>query len=145
VISDILKIVADWAESQNDIRGLALVGSHARGNARAGSDIDLVFLCRDANRFRDPESLNGIDWSRAGMEVIKWADEDYSALWSRRAWVTGAGEIEFGFTSLSWADISPVERGTAEVMSGGCRILYDPDRLLTRLAEAVAPFLKDPQ
>ena len=39
--------VCRWAEVRNDILTLAVVGSHARGEARADSDIDLVLICSD--------------------------------------------------------------------------------------------------
>jgi predicted nucleotidyltransferase len=44
-VSHVLERVRDWAASQPTIAGVALVGSHARGEARADSDIDLVLLC----------------------------------------------------------------------------------------------------
>lgn len=65
------------------------------------------------------------------------ADEEYGAVWCRRAWFKPQYEVEFAFASLSWADVSPVDQGTERVVSDGCRILYDPDELLKRLAVAV--------
>jgi len=44
--------VADWARGQTDIRGLAIIGSHARGEARPDSDIDLTPLALDPEAFR---------------------------------------------------------------------------------------------
>jgi hypothetical protein len=40
----ILQIIVDWAKKQPTIQAVAVVGSHARGAARADSDIDLVLL-----------------------------------------------------------------------------------------------------
>jgi predicted nucleotidyltransferase len=40
----ILQIIVDWAKKQPTIQAVAVVGSHARGTARAESDIDLVLL-----------------------------------------------------------------------------------------------------
>jgi predicted nucleotidyltransferase len=42
----IVEITA-WAKSRNDINSLALVGSHARKQARSDSDIDFVIICHD--------------------------------------------------------------------------------------------------
>jgi predicted nucleotidyltransferase len=39
--------VAAWACGRCDVCGVALVGSYARGMARADSDVDLVVLCAD--------------------------------------------------------------------------------------------------
>lgn len=36
--TSIADTVADWATAQTDIRGLALIGSHARGDAQPDSD-----------------------------------------------------------------------------------------------------------
>jgi uncharacterized protein len=134
---DIVTAVTNFAKLQQDIRGVALVGSHARNAARPDSDIDIVILSKKPDRFRDTSWLTTIEWSRLGVEVIKYSDEEYGALWSRRTWLKPDCEVEFGFTSLSWADIAPVDRGTAEIISNGCRILYDPDGLLEILTLAL--------
>jgi predicted nucleotidyltransferase len=136
--SAILRIITEWAKVQKNVHGLALVGSHARNAARPGSDIDLVVLAQNPNSFRDPTWLTTIDWSRAGVHPIKWADEEYGVVWSRRTWLRPEGEVEFGFAPLSWADVSPVDQGTQRVVSDGCRVLYDPDGLLKRLTTTVA-------
>jgi uncharacterized protein len=134
----ILDAVSDWAKSQGDIRGIALIGSHARDSARPDSDIDLVFLSKDPNRFRDAAWLSNVEWSRAGVNLTKWADEEYGAVWSRRAWFGPECEVEFAFASLHWAAVSPLDPGTAQVVSDGCHIRYDPDGLWKRLMLAVA-------
>jgi predicted nucleotidyltransferase len=43
--------VTAWAAAQRDIVAVALVGSHARGTARPGSDVDLVILTATPERF----------------------------------------------------------------------------------------------
>ena len=49
----ILQIIVDWAKKQPTIQAVAVVGSHARGTARAESDIDLVLLVTRARRERE--------------------------------------------------------------------------------------------
>jgi predicted nucleotidyltransferase len=136
-VSAILNTVVDWAKSEMGIRGVALVGSHARGANRPDSDIDLVLLVDNPDRFRDRARVAEIDWSRAGVHVQKLSDEEYGAVWSRRLWLEPACELELSFAPFSWADVSPVDDGTRLVVSGSCRILYDPDGLLARLISAV--------
>jgi uncharacterized protein len=136
--SAILRIITEWARAQENVYGLALVGSHARNAARPDSDIDLIVLAQNPSGFRDAAWLTTIEWSRAGVRPIKWSDEEYGVVWSRRMWFKPEGEVEFGFAPLSWADVSPVDKGTQRVVSDGCRILYDPDGLLKRLTTAVA-------
>jgi predicted nucleotidyltransferase len=47
----IIQIVLEWAKAQPTIYAVALVGSHARGTARADSDIDLIVLTTDRSTF----------------------------------------------------------------------------------------------
>jgi uncharacterized protein len=129
----IVTAVTEWAKTQREIRGQALVGSYARDAARLDSDIDLIVLAEDPQSFRDPAWLAAIDWSTANVRPAKWADEEYGAVWSRRVWFIPEGEVEISFAPLSWADTSPVDPGTARVIDDGCRILFDPDGLLERL------------
>ena len=39
-----LELLRRWAAGQPGIQAVALVGSHARGEARADSDVDLILL-----------------------------------------------------------------------------------------------------
>lgn len=133
----IVDVVMDWAKSNEDVRGVALVGSYARNAAQPNSDIDLIVLAGNPDTFRDCAWMSAIDWSRAGVNLTRWSDEDYGAVWSRRLWFQPEGEAELGFASLPWADVSPVGPGTRMVVSDGCQVLYDPDRRLERLVLAV--------
>lgn len=134
----LLELIAKWATARRDISGVALVGSHARGSARADSDIDLVLLTAIPETFRAEESWVGdIDWSAEGTHPATWRDEDYGNVWSRRIWLSSGAELEISFAPLSWADINPLDAGTRRVISGGCRILHDPDRFLERLCREV--------
>jgi uncharacterized protein len=134
----IVQTVLAWAMSEAAIRAVALVGSHARGTAKRGSDIDLVVLARDPDRFRvDRTWQAAIDWNAIGARLARWQDEDYGPLWSRRLWLEDdRGEIEIGFARPAWADVNPLDPGTQRVIADGCVILYDPEGLLARACAA---------
>ena len=136
----ILQIIVDWAKTQPTIQAVAVVGSHARGTARAESDIDLMLLATNPQAFRaDVAWLDAIDWNAIGSRPMKWQDEDYGELWSRRLWLEqNGGEVEFGFASPSWADVNPLDPGTRRVIADGCCILHDPKKILSRLCAAVS-------
>jgi Nucleotidyltransferase domain len=134
----IIEAVLRWAIGRHDIRGVALVGSHARGNARRDSDIDLLILAEVPEVFRtDPSWLKSIDWRTASTRVRSWSDEDYGAVWSRRIWLEPDFELEVSFALLTWASTNPIDSDTQEVVGGGCRILHDPDGVLDRLCAPV--------
>jgi hypothetical protein len=137
--ASIIDAILMWATAEPTIQAVALVGSHARGAARADSDIDFVLLATHPNAFRDNSAwLNAVNWSSIGTRPIRWEDEDYGVLWSRRMWLEeDGGEIEFGFAPRPWAKIDPIDSGTRQVISAGCRILYDPNKILIRLCNAV--------
>src|SRR6266542_5736970 len=95
-LARLLQAVTAWASARNDIIGLALVGSYARGTANAESDIDLVLLTPAPNAFR--ESLNWlteIDWSSLGVSVNSTRDAQYGAVWSRHAQLSNGVRVEF--------------------------------------------------
>jgi predicted nucleotidyltransferase len=56
----LIEAVAAWARRRDDVLGLALVGSHARGEARIDSDIDLALLVAD------PDAMASSQASRVG-------------------------------------------------------------------------------
>jgi putative acetyltransferase len=133
-----LGVILQWARARRDIRGVALVGSRARGTPRPNSDIDLVLLASAPEAIRTEASwVESIDWSAIGAHVVSWRDEDYGILWSRRIWLAAGLEVEFGFAPLCWACPAPPDAGTQRVIWDGCRILHDPDGFFERLVMAV--------
>jgi predicted nucleotidyltransferase len=60
-----------WASTQNDIQGVALVGSYARNTATADSDVDLVILTKEPNQY-----LRNKDWTRLFGKVERDQLED---------------------------------------------------------------------
>jgi hypothetical protein len=99
-----------------------------------GSDVDLVVLtnCMDIYVTSAIWIDEATDGQARIMRTRKWGP-----LTERRVRLPSGLEIEFGFAPTSWADIVPVDAGTASVISDGFRIVYDPDGLLTRLVDAV--------
>lgn len=136
-IDSLLTVMVDWGSTQQAIRAIALVGSHARGTARPQSDVDLVCLVNDPAKFRTSDWISQIKWAVLDARVDRWEDRDYGMLWSRHIHLTSGLEAEVGFVPLRWANIQPIDAGTLQVMSDGYRILYDPDAWLLRLANAM--------
>lgn len=130
----ILRLVVAWATAQPNIRAVALVGSHARGTARPDSDIDLMLLATDPESFRaDATWVVQIYWYAIGTCPQKWQDEEYGKAWSRRVWLADCRwPVELTFASLNWANLGPLDAGTRQVISDGCRILHDPARSASR-------------
>jgi hypothetical protein len=126
-----------WAKTRDDIRAVALVGSHARGTAHEGSDIDLVLLVDAPAAFRAETAwIDAIGWA-SDADDLEWCDEDYGAVWSRRIRLGSGPEVEISFAPLAWAAIAPLDAGTRQVVLEGCSILYDPDTRLEHLVETV--------
>lgn len=119
--------VRRWAEALEDIRTLAVVGSHARGDARPDSDVDLVVVCSEPARY-----LNDIAWVRTFGEVGELSCEDWGLVQSLRVLYRNGPEVEFGITGTVWTAIPP-DRGTAQVVGDGCSILLDRNGQLGRL------------
>jgi len=131
-VSEFLNSVTEWAQNQPSISGVALVGSHARGEARPDSDIDLVLLCADPQAF-----LSDASWIERFGDVETCQTEDWGMVTSVRVHYRDGLEVEFGMTTPEWAEL-PVDPGTKSVVLNGLRILMDRDGRLSRLQDAVA-------
>ena len=131
VVSEFLNGVTDWARHQPTLSGIALVGSHARGEARPDSDIDLVLLFTPPNAF-----LDNISWAQLFGEVAACQTEEWRRVTSLRGSYRNGLEVELGMTTPAWARF-PIDAGTRQVVSNGMRILLDKEGTLGRLLEAV--------
>jgi predicted nucleotidyltransferase len=121
-----LKSFLQWAQSQNDILGVALVGSEARNTSTAESDVDLVVISSKADHYLQDRS-----WIHLFGKVQRQQAEDYGKLISLRAWYEDGPEVELGITDESWAAM-PLDEGTRQVISEEMVVLFERGDILSR-------------
>ena len=92
-IRDFLNAFVNWAVVQDDVQAIALVGSYSRGAARDDSDIDLVLLTDQPQKY-----LEDLKWIERFGVVEKYQTEDYGKLISSRVWYLNSYEVEYGIT-----------------------------------------------
>jgi GNAT superfamily N-acetyltransferase len=117
-----------WAADEVDVRALLLVGSFARGEARPDSDVDVVLLSRDPERFREETG-----WLAVFGEVKSVTREEYGRVTSHRVRYDGGLEVEFAIADAGWASV-PLDPGTEAVARGGIAVLWDRDGHAAALA-----------
>ena len=122
--------LAEWAASHEDIVAVALVGSHARGTARPDSDVDVVILTNDPRKYLDETA-----WIKHFGQASPPKHEDYHMVQSLRVTYRDGLEVEFGLTVPQWAGTEGLSAGTREVVSDGCRILFDRHGVLAALLQ----------
>lgn len=126
-----LDSLTTWAARDDRVLALALVGSHARGEARPDSDLDLIVISGV------PDDLLGDpSWTAVFGAVESSAHEDYGLVTSVRVRYEGGEEVEFGITTPEWTAL-PLDPGTRRVLEDGARVLYDEEGLLTRAIDAL--------
>lgn len=128
-VQNFLKIFIEWASNQPDIQAVALVGSYAKGNPTETSDIDLVIVVDDPNRY-----LENPDWPRRFGKIRQVQIEDYRLVTSLRVWYLDGMEVEYGLTTQDWID-PPIDEGTRKVIHNGFHSLLDRKGLLGDLEQ----------
>jgi predicted nucleotidyltransferase len=111
--------VVYWAKNEPDLLALALVGSHARGQATPDSDVDLILL------FDHPEAyLTHQGWISEFGEPIRVAIEDWGKVTALRAFYADGMEVEYGLSDLDWG-ADPSDEGDARVIRDGLVVLFE--------------------
>ena len=119
---DFIAKVTAWAQGDSRVAAAGVCGSHARGEARPDSDVDLCILTAAPGSLLEERSwVHGFG---ADARIAKPV-EDYGLVQAIRVFY-GSLEVEFGITAEAWAQI-PIDEGTAGVINDGLWILYDPD------------------
>lgn len=130
-VSAFLDSFSSWASSQPDIEAVALIGSHARGTAAEDSDVDLLILTPDVDRY-----LLDRSWVSLFGEVAECREEDYGRVTSLRAFYGRGIEAEYGFAAPDWAS-APIDVGTLRVVRDGMEVLYDPRGILAEMKREI--------
>ena len=131
-LESFLKDFVLWINRQADVVGVALVGSRARGTATEKSDVDLMILTSDVEKY-----LGAPEWLAQFGRIEETRIETWGRVRTIRTFYEGGVEIEYNFAEAQWASI-PIDAGTWRVVSEGMRILYDPEDVLSMLKVVVS-------
>jgi len=131
-VESLLEIVLRWASARRDVRGLALVGSWARGTAHMESDVDLVLLTLRVERFMETDDWMG---ELGGETIVRTGS--WGPIVERCVRMPSGLQVELDVALPYWASVHPVDSGTRSVVADGMRVLHDPDGLLRALARMV--------
>ena len=130
-----------WAEGEEGVRAAAVIGSFARVDhpADAWSDLDIVVIARDPDRYRDSTA-----WvSRVGEPWLTFVEATAAGgAWERRVLFDGGLDVDFALLAVDAvrtmvADGLPAD--VSEALKRGLRTLFDKDGLVAELQAAVAP------
>jgi nucleotidyltransferase-like protein len=119
-----------WAADQPDILAVALVGSYARNEATDTSDVDLIVIVSEPQKYLDTR------WAESFGAIRRQQFENYGKVNSVRVWYSDGPEVEYGFTDETWSAL-PLDEGTRHVISDGMQILFERESALSRLNDRV--------
>ena len=63
-LQQIIPAILEWVRLREEITGVALTGSHARGEAREDSDIDLLIFTENPKTFGQTGWIKDINWNK---------------------------------------------------------------------------------
>ncbi len=127
-----LQRIVEWAKNEPYLMALALVGSHARGEASPESDVDLILLLRNPKEY-----LKDRDWISEFGEPGHIVQEEWGKVTSLRVLYADGLEVEFGLANLEWGS-DPSDEGDAQVIENGLVVLYEKNG---HLSNKLKPFL----
>lgn len=124
---EFLEKAAQWAADEPAVLALVLVGSWARGENRPDSDMDLVILTDEKEKF-----LNGGEYFGRFGDILRQNVEYYGRCTSVRVFYDGGREVEFGLVDGGWASL-PLDAGTRRVLTNGYRVLVDKSHIFDEI------------
>jgi hypothetical protein len=112
------------------------VGSWASGAARDDSDLDLMALTDQLDRWTANDIWLREIVARLGFGATTLDREVYGAARSWRVWIGQTVELELTIADTSWAATHPLDQGTRRVVGDGLVMLVDKDGLLRSVQNA---------
>ena len=115
-----------WSDYQNQIKGVAIVGSFARGDFHSKSDVDLVIISTN-KEVTIQDILSEFKYDVVNRHQLEqWGP----FLTSLRIFYDNEIEVEYGVTTNVWVK-EPLDKGTKEVVSNGFKILLDKESVFS--------------
>lgn len=134
-ISDFIEKLQLWSSQQPEIQAIAIVGSWARGTARADSDLDVIVVADTPAKLLDNNA-----WLKQFGQIKKLVREDWGLVQSLRVHYAGEREVEFGITSKEWLSPKEIDLASGQIMRDGMMIVYDPEQMLEQALLAAQRF-----
>lgn len=117
----LLENFKEWSERQSHIKGVAVVGSIARGDFHSKSDVDLTII--STNKDFTLESIKH-DFNFGNSKSN--AHEDWGILTSLRIFYDNGLEVEYGVTTDQWVK-EPLDEGTKNVVKNGFKVITEKE------------------
>ena len=118
-MENFLKDIKKWAENEEQVESIIVVGSYARGTYKETSDIDIVIVTSNKK-----EMLKNQNFIKLFGDVNKSQIEYYGACTSVRVWYKDGKEVEFGIVNPTWIE-KPLDIGTNKVLNDGFKVIID--------------------
>lgn len=117
----------EWLEHQNDIKGVAVVGSYARGEHNSKSDLDLIIISTNKDFTL---SIIKSDFHYSGIKSCSL--EEWGILTSLRVFYDNGLEVEYGVVTYQWVS-EPLDEGTKNVVKNGFKIIAEKENTFSSI------------
>lgn len=117
----------EWSEQESHIKGVAVVGSFARGDFHSNSDVDLTII--STNKDLTLEVIKN-DFNFGDIESFTL--EEWGILTSLRIFYDNGLEVEYGVVTDQWVN-EPLDEGTKNVVKNGFKVITEKENIFYRV------------
>jgi predicted nucleotidyltransferase len=111
----------EWSKQQTHIKGVAVVGSFARGDFHSNSDVDLTII--STNKDLTLEIIkNEFNFGNIESSTL----EEWGILTSLRIFYDNGLEVEYGVVTDQWVK-EPLDKGTKNVVKNGFKVVTEKE------------------
>ncbi len=119
----LLEKFKEWSEQQTHIKGVAVVGSFARGDFHSNSDVDLTIISTNKELTLD---IIKNEFNFGNIESSSL--EEWGILTSIRIFYGNGLEVEYGVVTDQWVK-EPLDEGTKNVVKNGFKVVTEKENI----------------